>query len=60
MPSTFKCPYCQSQYNKWISDEEKPGGLLNTYQCKDCLNLFEIFWNISDDSEDDEYFANLM
>jgi len=49
MPSTFECPFCKSRYNKWVASEGKPEAEITTYQCKDCLNLFQISRPIASD-----------
>jgi transcription elongation factor Elf1 len=43
MPSTFECPFCKSRYNKWVASVWEPESKaeITTYQCKNCLNLFE-------------------
>jgi transcription elongation factor Elf1 len=54
MPSTFECPFCKSRQNKWVASEGKPEAEVTTYQCKDCLNLFEISHPIAPDETDGE------
>jgi len=43
MPSTFECPYCKSRYNKWVASTWEPETEteVGTYQCKQCLSLFQ-------------------
>jgi transcription elongation factor Elf1 len=43
MPSTFKCPFCRSRYNKWVASSCKSETKteVSTYHCKQCLSLFE-------------------
>ena len=43
MPSTFECPFCKSRYNNWVASVWMPETEteVSTYQCKQCLNLFE-------------------
>jgi transcription elongation factor Elf1 len=43
MPSIFECPFCKSRYNNWVSSVWAPKAEteISTYQCKECLNLFE-------------------
>jgi transcription elongation factor Elf1 len=55
MPSTFECPFCKSRYNKWVASEGKPEVEITTYQCKDCLNLFEISHPIADEVDGEEF-----
>jgi transcription elongation factor Elf1 len=54
MPSTFGCPFCKSRQNKWVASEGKPEAEITTYQCKDCLNLFQISHPIAPDEADGE------
>ena len=55
MPSTFECPVCQSRYNKLLSSTYDAPSTTETvtYQCADCLNLFDIdhFLPETDDEE---------
>lgn len=44
MPSTFECPRCKSRYNNFVISvwNESSKTETTTYQCKQCLNLFDI------------------
>lgn len=55
MPSTFECPVCQSRYNTFVTSVWDAASITETttYQCKGCLNLFEIKRVYSDDDEDE-------
>ena len=56
MPSTFECPYCKSRDNNWVSSVWNPETRidLTTYQCKQCLNFFEIGWSTAEEEPEDE------
>jgi transcription elongation factor Elf1 len=60
MPSTFECSFCKSRYNKlvasvWVLETETE---VSTYQCKQCLNLFEhkIFCSETDEAGEEAVF----
>ena len=55
MPSTFECTHCKSRYNRvlasvWCAETRTE---TSTYQCKQCLNLFDIARSTADEDEDE-------
>jgi len=55
MPSTFECPNCHSRRNNWIASKATDSSTeTTTYQCKDCLHLFDIDRPISDEDDCDD------
>ncbi len=56
MPSTFECPFCKSRYNKWGASVWIPEMQtdVSTYQCKQCLDLFEHKIFCAEENETDE------
>lgn len=55
MPSTFECPFCKSRYNRWVASawDAETRTDVSTYQCKNCLSLFEHKIYLPPDSEDE-------
>ena len=56
MSSTFECPFCQSRSHIFLTDtwDEKTRINTSTYQCKQCLNLFEKEWSTAESGETED------
>jgi transcription elongation factor Elf1 len=61
MPSTFECPFCKSRYNNWIASTWEPETEteVSTYQCKQCLTLFEHKISFPEEESDGKELAIL-
>jgi hypothetical protein len=55
MVSTFECPHCQSRCNDLISSchNLETSTETKTFQCKDCLQLFDVARSTSEMDEDE-------
>lgn len=42
-----KCPYCDSKECEYVGADDDV--LCDTWQCQDCLRVFEVDWEVDDE-----------